>query len=442
MGLTPARALRGVVLSTIAVTSTLLVVTALPSVAAPPVKPGKVTGLSAVVTKPAAAYAVASTWNAASNATGYQVKLIDPAGAALDSDTVTTTAWTAETTRPAGTVVRVQVTPLRGTRKGTTATISKTLPDKTAPTGTFGVAWTVSTATVTQEALSDDLSPAASIVRSIDWGEGAGFEPWTSGTTVQHVYPATDGLYRPRVQLVDQADNTGTQTLHAVVIGDDTAPTGTFTAGPVAAWSRLTSVQLTQTSLDDDFSRPVDVTRVVDWGDGSPFTVWASATAVPAHVYATAGTYTPQVNLTDEAGNPRQVAANAVVVKADTVKPVVRLTLPKRRLTYVATWKTLKGRATDTAGTGVARVEVKAVQKRGTAWYAFKPATRTWVKTTTRARAFVKAGVRKVVPTATGTWAAGLPRLRKGTLVYKVVAVDKAANRSATVTHQQRLSRL
>ena len=120
-------------------------------------------------------------------------------------------------------------------------------------------------------------------------------------------------------------------------------------------------------------------------------------------------------------------------MKTDTVRPVVRLTLPKRRLTYVATWKTLKGRATDTAGTGVARVEVKAVQKRGTAWYAFKPTTRTWVKTTTKARAFVKAGVRKVVPTATGTWTAALPRLRKGTLVYKVVAVDKASNRSATV---------
>ena len=115
---------------------------------------------------------------------------------------------------------------------------------------------------------------------------------------------------------------------------------------------------------------------------------------------------------------------------------MVRLSLPKRRLTYVGTWKTLKGRATDTAGTGVARVEVKAVQKRGTAWYAFKPTTRTWVKTTTKARAFAKAGVRKVVPTTTGTWAAALPRLRKGTLVYKVVGVDRAANRSATVTHR------
>ena len=293
MGLSPARALRGVVLSTVAVTSTLLVVTVLPSVAAPPVKPGKVTGLAAVVTKPTAAYAVASTWNSASNATSYKVKLVDAVGTALDSDTVTTPSWSAHAARPVGSVVRVQVTPYRGTRKGSTATISRTLPDLTAPAGTFAVSWTTVNATVTQTALSDDLTAAGSIVRSIDWGEGAGFQSWASGATTQHTYPAVDGLYRPRVKLVDQAGNTDVQTLHAVVIGDDAAPTGTFTAGPAAAWSSLTSVQLTQTSLSDDFSKAADVTRLVDWGDGSAIAAWSSLVAVPTHVYATAGSSRP-----------------------------------------------------------------------------------------------------------------------------------------------------
>jgi hypothetical protein len=441
VGRSPLRAVRGAVLSIVAVTTVMLVATAAPSVAGKPVKPGKVTALAAEITMSGTTYSLASTWHAATNTTSYQVKLVDAAGTALDSDTVTTTAWTAHTTRPAGTVVRVQVTPVSGTRKGGTVSLAKTLPDKTGPTGTFGVAWTVSTATVTQQALSDNVSPEANITRWIDWNEGAGFEAWLSGTTVQNTYPATDGIYRPLVKLVDQAGNETVQKLHAVVIGDDTAPSGTFTAGPATAWSKLTAVQLTQTSLSDDFSNPADVTRLVDWADGSPITAWTSLTAVPTHVYATGGTYTPLVTITDEAGNTAQMAATAVAVTADTVKPVVRLTLPKRRLKYVGTWKTLKGRATDTAGTGVARVEVKAVQKRGTAWYAFKPTTRTWVKTTTKARAFAKAGVRKVVPTTTGSWAAALPRLRKGTLVYKVVAVDKVANRSATVTHQQRLTR-
>ena len=441
MGPSPARTLRRAVLSTVAVTSALLVVTALPSVAAPPGKPGKVSGLAAVVTKPAAAYTVASTWNAASNATSYQVRLVDDVGTSLASDTVTTPGWSAAADRQAGSVVRVQVTPYRGTRKGTTATVSKTLPDLTAPTGAFDVSWTTATATVTQTALSDDLSAASAIVRSIDWGDGAGFESWAAGATTQHTYPATDGLYRPRVTLVDQAGNTDTQTLHAVVIGDDTAPTGTFTAGPVAAWSSVTSVQLTQTALSDDFSNPADVTRLVDWGDGSAIAAWTSLLAVPTHVYPTAGTYTPLVTLTDEAGNTAQVSAPDVVVTTDTVKPVVRLSLPKRRLAVVGTWKTLRGRATDAAGTGVVRVEVRAVQKRGTAWYALKPATRTWVKTSTKARAFARAGVRTVVPTATGAWTAGLPRLRRGTLAYRVVAVDRVANRSAAARHTQRLTR-
>ena len=104
------------------------------------------------------------------------------------------------------------------------------------------------------------------------------------------------------------------------------------------------------------------------------------------------------------------MAATTVAVTTDTVRPVVPLSLPKRRLAVIGTWKTLKGRATDTAGTGVARLEVRAVQKRGSSWYAFKPTTRTWVRTTTKSRAFAKAGIRKVVPTATGAWAAALPR--------------------------------
>ena len=441
MGLSPARTLRALVLSTVAVTSTLLVVTALPSVAAPPGKPGKVSGLAAVVTKPTASYTVASTWTAASNATSYKVRLVDAVGTDLDSDTVATPSWSAHAARPVGSVVRVQVTPYRGTRKGSTATISRTLPDLTAPAGTFAVSWTTATATVTQTALSDDVSAAGSIVRSIDWGEGAGFQSWAGGITTQHTYPATDGLYRPKVKLVDQAGNTDIQTLHAVVIGDDEAPTGTFTAGPAAAWSSLTSVQLTQTSLYDDFSKPADVTRLVNWGDGSPIAAWTSLLEVPTHVYATAGSYTPLVTLTDEAGNTAPVAATTVAVTTDTARPVVSLSLPKRRVAVVGTWKTLKGRATDTAGTGVAGVEVRAVQKRGSAWYAFKPATRTWVKTTTRSRAFARAGIRKVVPTATGTWGSALPRLRKGTLAYKVVAIDSAGNRSAAASHVQRLTR-
>ncbi len=129
------------------------------------------------------------------------------------------------------------------------------------------------------------------------------------------------------------------------------------------------------------------------------------------------------------------------MVSLDTVRPVVQLTLPKYRLKTVATWKVLKGTVKDTNGSGVARAEVRAVQKRATGWYAFRPASGTWVKATSRSAAWSKAGIRKVVPTATGAWTATLPGLRKGTLSYRVVGVDKTGNRSLTVSHKQLLTR-
>ena len=536
MNILRARRRRGAAAAVLAGLALVATAAAVPAVAAPPVKPGKVTGLVATVSKPAAAYQLASSWNAATNATSYQVKLVDSGGLTLDSGTVTATAWTASTTKPATSSVTIQVTPVAGTRKGTMVTLTKVLPDVTAPTGTFAVAWNVSTATVTQESLGDDVTPAGSITRQIDWGRNEGYEAWPTGTTISYTYPLADGYYRPRVKLTDQAGNVSEQYLHAVVIGDDTAPTGAFTASPTAAWAGLTAVQLSQTSLADDFSPAAQVLRMVDWGDGSPITPWPSLVDVPSHVYATAGTYTPVVTIEDEAGNTApvsadtvtvtkdnaptgtfaasptvawsgltavrlsqsaladdytdaaavqrtvdwgdgttapwpasgavpthvyaaagsytptvaledergnvaHVAADAVTVKADTVKPVVRLTVPKTRTGYVASWRTVKGRATDTAGTGVSRVEVRVIEKRGTAWYAFRPATGTWAKTTTAAKAWTKAGIRKVTPTSTGTWSAKVAGLRKGTMYVKVVGVDRAANRSATLTRKQLLSR-
>ena len=510
---------------------------AVPATAAPPVKPGKVTGLAATVSPSGAGYDVSSTWNAASNATGYQVKLVDSLGATLASSTVVSTAWTARTTKPAMSTVQVQVTPVAGTRKGTMVSLNVVLPDVTPPTGTFSVSWDVSTATVTQQTLTDDVSPAGSITRQIDWDQDGGYEPWPTGDTTTHTYPLSDGYYQPMVKMTDQAGNSFELLLHAVVIGDDTAPTGAFTSTPTAAWAGFTTVQLSQTELADDFSQPSNVLRMVNWGDGSPITPWptlvdvpshvyaeagtytptvtledeagntaavsadsvtvtkdnaptgtftsstASAwagftsvqltqvdladdytnvadvtrtvdwgdgtatapwpagTAVPSHVYATAGTYTPTVILEDERANKTPVAAGTVTVTRDTVRPVATLTVPKTRVRYVSSWKTLKGKATDGAGTGVSRVEVRVIEKRGTKWYAFRPATGTWVRTATATRAWSRAGIRKVAPTSTGTWSARVVGLRKGTLYVKVVGVDRSANRSATVTRKQLLTR-
>ena len=60
--------------------------------ARPPSKPGKVSGLAMVVTKPAAAYRLATSWGSGTNATSYQVRITNTAGTVLDHDTVSAPA--------------------------------------------------------------------------------------------------------------------------------------------------------------------------------------------------------------------------------------------------------------------------------------------------------------------------------------------------------------
>ena len=147
----------------------------------------------------------------------------------------------------------------------------------------------------------------------------------------------------------------------------------------------------------------------------------------------------PVVTLTDEAGNAASVSTSAVVVTADTHGPNVKLTLPKAKHSVKA-WKTLRGTATD-AETGVASVWLKAVQKRGAAWYAFKATTHTWVKAATKAKAFTKATAFTRTTDTQHRWTAKLTKLRRGTLVYKVRATDMVGNRSTTLTHSAKLTR-
>ena len=224
--------------------------------------------------------------------------------------------------------------------------------------------------------------------------------------------------------------------LAAIVPGDKTAPVGTFTTSPAKAWQVLTTVSVTQTSLSDDFSAAADVLRWVNWGDGSAVEAWTGSVSA-SHVYATAGIYTPQVVLKDEAGNTRAVAAEAVTVEADTVLPVVKLVLPKKGVAdEVGSWKKLLGHATDAKGTGVASVSVLAIEKRATGWFFFKATSKTWVKAATKGKAWKRAKAAVVVPTAKGDWVVRLAGLRKGTLFVRPSATDLAGNVSKPVTQK------
>ena len=430
------RLLRPFAMLAAAATVTALTVSAFaaPVQAKPPVKPGPVTNLAVTLTKPADNFTVSASWTAATNATTYVVALTNATtGAALAGNTVGVTTWSASVNLTGVTQIRLTVTPYN-TRAGTAASVTQDVPDLNAPNGTFTVSWVDRTGTITQTALTDD-GPVGKITRTVSWGDGTAAQAWNGGTTINHLY-AADGLYRPTVTLKDAQGNTRVVNLAAIVPGDKTAPVGTFATTPAKAWQVLTTVSVTQTSLSDDFSAAADVLRWVNWGDGGAVEAWTGSVSA-SHVYATAGVYTPQVVLKDEAGNTRAVASEAVTVAADTVLPVVKLVLPKKGVAdEVGSWKKLLGHATDDKGTGVASVSVVAIEKRATGWFFFKATSKTWAKAATKGKAWKRAKAAVVVPTAKGDWVVRLPGLRKGKLFVRPSATDVAGNVSKPVTQK------
>jgi len=451
-GAAAARALRAgaAVLSTAGLAAGIL---AAPATARPPIGPVK--NLVAAVTKPSADYRLAVDWSDLANATSYKVTLSVVGGSVLTTDTVTSSDWAATTSRPAGTSVKVTVVPFTNSRKGRPASVTKLLPDLTAPLGQYSLDSHVNTiVTVTQSALSDDVSPAGSIKREINWGDtGSSWINWPAadGNTINNSaapYPASLGArYVPRVRLTDAAGNEAVVVAGAVVIEDGMAPAGGFSAvHPTAMWARFTALRLQQTSLDDTCggtcagSPAAKITRVVSWGDGTT-TIWAAGAVVAKHVYRAAGTFTPSVRLTDEVAKSTQVALPAVTVKVDKAAPTVSLTAPKTGLRMVRSWKVLKGRAVD-AGVGMGKVRVRVVEKRGSIWYAYLPAKKSWVKGgSTRFQAMQLAGMARVSPWSNGRWQLRLVNLRKGTLVIRFSAADKALNVTANKVRKQRLTR-
>ena len=357
-------------------------------------------------------------------------------GATLSSATVNTTSWKPTVTTTPGNA-SLSVRALVGKRPGRTATRTVPLPDVVAPQGSYTSTWDNNTgdATITEDALTDNL-PVSGVTRTVDWGVGSPVA-WPSGTTITHTYPLVAQRYTPSVTLEDAAHNVTVVDVSAIVIMDTQAPTGAFAVAPASGWSGFTPVTVTQQGVLADNWSPADhIARSVDWGDGKIQT-WTTGTTL-AHRYATAGTYTPVVTMTDEAHNPATVSTSEVVVTADTIGPKVKLTLPRAKHSVKA-WKTLRGKATD-AQTGVKRVWLKAVEKRHGSWFGYNAVTHRWSKAATKAKAFSRTKAFTRTTNAQHQWAAKLTKLRQGTLVYKVWATDAVKNRSATVTHKASLS--
>ncbi|WP_151084622.1 PKD domain-containing protein [Nocardioides cynanchi] len=418
------------------------------SAEAKPTRPGGVTNLtgSAAPGPVSGTYLVTSSWDPAASATKYRVALTK-GGATLASATITTTTWNPTVTSSPGDA-SLAVTPVANHRKGSTSRVTVHLADVTAPQGSFTTTWVNATkvATLTEASLTDD-SPISQVTRTVDWGDGSPTQSWPAGSgfptdSLQHTYSsasATTRRFVPTVTLKDAAQNSSSVEAPAVVIDDVTAPTGTFDATPHNAWTAFTTVTVTQATLGDDYSPADHITKSVDWGDGSAPTDWTGATSV-THVYTKAGSFTPMVTLTDEAHNATSpISSSAVTVTTDSAAPVLKLLLPAS-LHSVRAWKTLRGTAND-AGVGVKKVSLRAVEKRGTAWFAYQRTTKTWVKAATKAKAFAKTGALSMTTSASHAWAGKLVGLRKGVLVYKVKATDQVGNTSAALTHKVRLSK-
>jgi hypothetical protein len=305
----------------------------------------------------------------------------------------------------------------------------------------------VTTVTVTQQSLSDDVTPGASITRAVRWGDnGDVWKAWPTGSTeFQHAYPVPapgqTELYTMTVRVADGAGNTTTYDFQ-VRIGDEAAPTGgAYAASPGAAWATLTDVVLTETAAPTDDFSPHALTRSVKWGDaGNVWEAWPAGQTL-THTYATKGSYTPVVRVVDEALNASEYASSPVVVDEDTVAPLVKIKAPSTGAKARANWATLRGKATDTAGTGVAVARVRAVEKRAGVWFSYKPARKKWVKAGTKAAALSKAPWYAASVAPTGAWTAGLSGLRSGTLVVQAKATDRVGNTSAVVSRQQLLTR-
>jgi hypothetical protein len=405
-----------------------------------PAKPGGVTNLTATATPAGAAtYSIVASWDPANNATKYKVA-VTKGGATLASATITATSWSPTVTTTPGDA-SLAVTPVAVHRKGATSRVTVQLDDVTAPNGSYSSAWDNNTgiATLTEDSLTDDSS-VAQVTRTVDWNDGGAVEPWTTGTTLNHTYPLVAQRYVPTVTLEDAAHNIRVVDVDAVVINDLTAPTGTFSVAPSTGWAALTRVTVSQSALADNWSPADKIARSVDWGDGTTTSNWSGSNTIK-HVYSTAGTYSPIVTITDEASNSAQVATSDVTVSVDAVAPVVRLLLPKTHRHSVKSWRTLRGKATDTAGSGVKRVSLRAVEKRGTKWFGYLPATKTWVKASTKAGAFKRSRAFSLTTGAHHIWSAHLAGLRKGTLVYKVKAVDLVNNASKVLTHKATLTK-
>ncbi|MGB3731830.1 PKD domain-containing protein [Microbacterium sp.] len=119
-----------------------------------------------------------------------------------------------------------------------------------------------------------------------DWGDGSAA---SHGATASHTY-AQPGSYTVALTVTDEYQLTRKVT-HSVTVAENKAPTASFTAPGTGM-----SAKVDASGSTDPEGAPL--TYAWNWGDGTPDASGATAT----HRYATPGTYTVTLTVTDEGG--------------------------------------------------------------------------------------------------------------------------------------------
>ncbi|BBH65897.1 multifunctional nuclease/2',3'-cyclic-nucleotide 2'-phosphodiesterase/5'-nucleotidase/3'-nucleotidase [Actinoplanes sp. OR16] len=305
--------------------------------------------------------------------------------------------------------------------------------DVTAPTGTYSLnaaaLWPGQSVTLTQQALSDDVSAADKVTRVVNWGDGSATETLAAGaTTATHKYAAA-GSYTVSVTLTDEVGNSGAAAFNGSATVVVAAQAGKYSLNPKLIWQTE--------STDLAFSGVTGATELtVAWGDGSTSKVATSASTV-SHAYAKPGFFQVKVTPSNAAGAGKTVTVGVVTVLADCFKPEVRISEP-RNDDRASSWQSVSGTVFD-LGTGVAEVSVELIQERSGKWYYFTGTT--WAKASSEKDAAAKASTRTVVPNAKGAWTVATAGVEKGNLKITYWAEDKAGNTAKAKTYSTKITK-
>lgn len=233
---------------------------------------------------------------------------------------------------------------------------------------------------------------------------------------------------------------------------DPTYPTGSFTPvqpsryllyNPNDDSDPYASFDIRRISLADDETAPEDLVTQIVPGDGRAAVTLPCYTPAPAGEtsygmvcfvsYDRAGTFHPEVRLTDEDGHTTTYMIGPLRVLADETAPTARLTSPKakpRLRHHKSAWRVMRGVAYD-SGIGLNYVQVVVLQKRRGWWWIYTGYRNRWRKGArtewSTHRTFGPPGT-QAAQRDNGTWSVLTKGLTMGRISVRVFVEDRNGN--------------